>query len=82
VAFEAYQFGQLPKELKVAQSVWYMQPSGGRSADYSDNDDLLGVVVRICGSTGRFQERLERGDWALGTGRKGSIAATRLDGTA
>jgi len=42
---------------------------------------LLGFFVRICDSASRSEERLEHADWALGAGRKGSIAAARLDRT-
>jgi hypothetical protein len=66
----------------VGPACWYIQPSGGRSADHSDNDDLLGFFVRICDGTGGFEERPELANRALGTGRKRSIAATGLDRTA
>ena len=72
---------RLPAHSSMKRGQAYIQPSGGRSAGSSDIDDLLGLVVRICDSASRLEDRLEHANWALGAGRKRSIAAARLDRT-
>ena len=56
----------LHTELKRGQPVLYIQQSGGCDADYSDNDGLLGVVVRIGGSAVRSEEGCEHAYRTLG----------------
>ncbi len=67
------------RELKRDPPVGSISQAESRNADHSDNGSRLGVVVRICGSADRPQGH---DNWTLGTRRKRSIAATRLDRTA